>query len=239
MQPALRRGEGGDRVLYSRASGVAFAHYPKTGGTSLQHWFRRAFPDARLLVPDNPHLPVRTALEMIAADHGHVPRHPWLPWAAVRQTPAPRLIVGVLREPFAMLVSLFEYWRDFPFAVEPTAAFIRAARRGGFVEFVRLAVVDGQLPTYESFFDAGGPAWPRTRLLDFQSLEAAMPALAGDLRLRQPPALEHRNAHGGTRDLDAYRAAAGSLMDRVHAYFGWYYTHGAGLAGGTMASRAA
>jgi len=68
---------------------------------------------------------------------------------------------------------------------------------------------------------------------------AHYPALASELRLRQPPALEHRNAHGGTRDLDAYRDAAGSLMDRVHAYFGWYYTHGAGLAGGTLASRAA
>lgn len=226
-------------MLYSQASGVAFAHYPKTGGTSLQHWFREAFPDARLLVTDNPHLPVRTALEMIATNQGHVLRHPWLPWAAVRPTPAPRMIVGVLREPFAMLVSLFEYWRDFPFAVEPTAAFIRAARGGEFVEFVRLAVVDGHMPTYESFFDAGGPAWPRTRLLDFKSLEAALPALARDLRLQQPPALEHRNAHCGTRDLHAYRAAAGSLMDRVHTYFGWYYSHGAGLAAGPLVSRAA
>jgi hypothetical protein len=50
---AERRG----RVLYSRASRIAFAHYPKTGGTSLQQWFREAFPDAQLLVPDNPHLP--------------------------------------------------------------------------------------------------------------------------------------------------------------------------------------
>jgi len=226
-------------VLYSPASGVAFAHYPKTGGTSLQHWFRQAFPDARLLVPDNPHLPVRTALEMIAAERGRVPGHPWLPWAAIPQTTAPRLIVGVLREPFAMLVSLFEYWRNFPFAVEPTAEFIRAARGGTFVEFVRLAVVDGHLPTYECFFDVGGSAWPRTRLLDFQSLEASIPALARDLRLRQPPALEHRNAHGGTRDLDAYRDAAGSLMDRVQAYFGWYYNHATGLAAGQLASRAA
>lgn len=226
-------------MLYSRASGVAFAHYPKTGGTSLQHWFRQAFPDARLLVTDNPHLPVRPALEMIAAERGHAPRRPWLPWAAGPQTPAPCLVVGVLREPFAMLVSLFEYWRTFPFVVEPTAAFIRAARRGSFVEFVRLAVVDGHLPTYEWFFDVEGPAWPHTRLLDFQSLEAAIPALARDLRLRQPPALEHRNAHCGTRDLDAYRDAAASLMDRVHAYFGWYYTRGAGLAAGTLASRAA
>lgn len=213
-------------MLYSRASRVAFAHYPKTAGTSLQHWFRQAFPDAQLIVPDNPHLPVRTALEMIAADDRQDRRPRWRPWRAAPQEPRPRIIVGVLREPFEMLVSLFEYWRDLPFPAEPTAAFIRAARRGAFVDFVRMAVVDGQLPTYEWFFDEGGPAWPNTRLLDFQALETALPSLARDLRLRRPPPLERRNSHRGPRDLDAYRAAAGPLVDRVREYFKWFYAQG-------------
>lgn len=226
-------------MLYSRASGVAFAHYPKTGGSSLQHWFRRAFPDARLLAPDNPHLPVHAALGIIAADEKSGPRRSWFPWRTCTRLPAPRLVVGVLRDPFAVLVSLFEYWRDFPFTVEPEAEFIRAARGGSFIDFVRLAVVDGQLPTYEWFFDAGGPAWPRTRLLDFQSLEANLPALARELGLRRPPPLEHRNSHRGTRDLPAYRAAAGELMDQVHAYFSWYYTHGAGIVARPWSGRAA
>jgi len=226
-------------VLYSRASRVAFAHYPKTGGTSLQHWFRQAFPDARLLVPDNPHLPVRTALEMIAADDRQDRRPRWRPWRTAPQEPRPRIIVGVLREPFEMLVSLFEYWRDFPFPVEPTAAFIRAARRGTFVDFVHMAVVDGQLPTYEWFFDVGGPAWPNTRLLALQTMEATLPSVARDLRLRRVPCLEHRNSHRGIRDLDAYRDAAGNLVDRVHEYFTWYYTHGTGLVAGKPPGRAA
>ena len=226
-------------MLYSRASRVAFAHYPKTGGTSLQHWFRRAFPDARLLVPDNPHLPVRTALDMIAAADRQDRRPRWLPWRAASREPLPRIVVGVLREPFEMLVSLYEYWRDFPFAAEPAEAFIRAARGGTFVDFLRLAVVDGQLPTYEWFFDAGGPAWPRTRLLDFRSLAATLPSLARELGLPRPPALEHRNGHQGTRDLDAYRDAAGSLLGRVDEYFGWYYRHGSGVAAGQPTGRAA
>ncbi len=226
-------------MLYSRASRVAFAHYPKTGGTSLQHWFRRAFPDARLLVPDNPHLPVRAALDMIAAADRHDRRPPWFPWRTAPAEPRPRIVVGVLREPFEMLVSLFEYWRDFPFTVEPTAAFIRAARGGAFVDFLRLAVIDGQLPTYECFFDAGGPAWPQTRLLDFRSLDTTLASLAHELGLHQPPALEHRNGHDGTRDLDAYRAAAGSLMARVQGYFGWYYSRGGCITAGQPIGRAA
>ncbi len=219
-------------MLYSRASRVAFAHYPKTGGTSLQHWFRRAFPDARLLVRDNPHLPVRTALEMIAADGLPVRRSPWLPWRTFSQEPRPRVVVGVLREPFEMLVSLFEYWRDFPFAVEPAATVIRAARGGSFVDFLRLAVVDGQVPRYEWFFDVGGPAWPCTRLLDFRTLNTSLASMGRELGLRRPPALEHRNVHHGSRNLESYRDAAGGLLDRVDEYFGWYHTRGAGLAAG-------
>ena len=235
----MPRPSGGGRVLYSRASRIAFAHYPKTGGTSLQQWFRQAFPDAQLLVPDNPHLPVRTAVEMIAGGDRRGRRSWWLARRTAPQHPLPRIVVGVLREPFAMLVSLFEFWRDFPFAVEPTAEFIRTARRGAFVEFVRLAVVDGQLPTYEWFFDAGGPAWPRTRLLDFHSLGEELPCLARELRLRQPPALERRNCHRGPRDLQGYRDAAGDLLGRVHTYFGWYYARGSGLGGGTPTGHAA
>ena len=38
-------------------------------------------------------------------------------------------------------------------------------RAGSFAEFVHMALDEGQLPTYASFFDVGGPVWPRTRLL--------------------------------------------------------------------------
>lgn len=207
-------------MLYSRDAGVAFAHYPKTAGTSLQHWFRRVFPDARLLVPDDPHLAVRPGLERILQEPP--PPRRWLEWCREPRPPGPGLIVGVLREPFAMIVSLFEFWRGHPFDPEPEADFIRCARRGTFPEFVHLAVVAGHLPTYEQFFDAGGPAWPRTRLLDFDTLEPDLRSATAGLRHRTPP-LERRNAGGGRRDLAAYRDLAGDLVDRVHDRFRWYY----------------
>lgn len=207
-------------MLYSRVAGVAFAHYPKTAGTSLQSWFRRVFPDARLLVPDNPHFPVRPSLELILREPP-APRR-WLQWRRDPQPPGPALVVGVLREPFEMIVSLFEFWRGHPFDPEPESEFIRCARGGTFPEFVRLAVVAGHLPTYERFFDAGGPAWTRTRLLDFDTLEQDLRTATASRR-RRSPSLERRNVGGARRELAAYRDLAGDLVDRVHEHFHWYY----------------
>lgn len=41
-------------------------------------------------------------------------------------------VVGVMREPFEMLVSLYEYWRRDVFTNEPTEPFILLARHGEF-----------------------------------------------------------------------------------------------------------
>ena len=148
-------------------------------------------------------------------------------------------IVGVIRDPLAMLVSLYEYWRRHDFAVEPTAAFICCARRDSFPAFVRMAVVDGQAPTYEWFFDVGGPAWPSTRLINYHALERGLEELCGELGIDRPPYLEKRNATSGTRDLDAYRREAGSLIDDVERHFRWYYEYGQAIALGSGWSRAA
>ncbi len=213
-------------MLYSRAARVAFAHYPKTAGSALQHWFRRAFPDSRLLAPDNPHLSVREGLAAIAADPPPAARIGWRGAPEARQ---PRLIVGVMREPFEMLVSLFEFWREFPFAVEPNHPFILSARRDAFPEFLELAVIAGQVPTYESFFDVGGPAWPQTRLIHFADLSAGLHRVAAELRLWRRPPLERHNCHAGPRDLADYRRQAGALMAGVQRHFHWYFEHGLAL----------
>ena len=52
-------------MLISRTHKLAFAHYPKTAGTSLQRWFIDTCPDAELLVPDNPHYPVSQSLKKL------------------------------------------------------------------------------------------------------------------------------------------------------------------------------
>lgn len=220
-------------VYFSPAANVGFAHYTKTAGTSLQRWFRRMFPDGDLLERENPHLPVQVALERI---RGNQERAGWRWLRSLggrmgrREEP---LIVGVIREPLEMLVSLFEYWRRHEFPVEPTAEFILAARRGTFPDFLRMAVVDGHAPTYEWFFDVGGRAWNRTRLIDFAGLDRGLEAVARELGIGNPPPLERHNAAAAGRDLDGYRSAAGTLLSDVRRHFRWYYEDGIRLAIGS------
>ena len=219
----------GSGMLVSRAAGFAFAHYPKTGGCSLNAWFKQAFPDSRLLVPDNPHVAVRHGLELLAAEDR-------------RSSPLGRgLILGVLREPFEMIVSLYEYWRSYPFTTEPSVAFIRCARHGTFNDFVHMGIVEDLLQPYEWFFDVDGPAWHRTRLLDFRNLQAELgwACDAAGLRPAVPTVLGRLNARGGNRDVDAYREQAGDLVDRVHDHFRWYYDHGLSLLAGNRPTRQA
>ena len=182
-------------MFYSPRGHIGFVHYPKTAGTSLQHWFRRVFPDGDLLDPENPHLTVASSLAAVQERRKRAGRG-WRKWVpsllggCPKRETVPR-IVGVIRDPLAMLVSLYEYWRRHDFAVEPTAAFIGCARRESFHAFVRMAVVDGQAPTYEWFFDVGGPAWPSTRLINYHALERGLEELSGELgidrRLRRAP----------------------------------------------------
>jgi hypothetical protein len=201
------------------------------------------FPDGDLLDPENPHLTVASSLAAVQERRKRAGRG-WRKWVPAllggcpKREAVPR-IVGVIRDPLAMLVSLYEYWRRHDFAVEPTAAFIRCARRDSFPAFVRMAVVDGQAPTYEWFFDVGGPAWPSTRLINYHALERGLEELCGELGIDRPPYLEKRNATSGPRDLDAYRREAGSLIDDVERHFRWYYEYGRAIALGSGWTRAA
>ena len=168
----------GDHMLYSQSMDIGFAHYPKTAGHSLTRWFREVFPDATLVEPhpvyEVNHLPVRDSLEKLglvqprrdpslASCHRLTRACVKLSRTLVRclpaglrasiahEKPCPTRIIGVVREPFEMLVSLFEYWRSFDYAEEPTQPLIRAARQDGFRRFLGMAVSDGGLATYESF----------------------------------------------------------------------------------------
>lgn len=224
-------------MFYSRRGHVAFAHYPKTAGTSVQFWFRRAFPDGELLEVGNPHLPVAIAVERIREAP---PPRGWRQLFAPRagERSAPPRVVGVIREPFEMLVSLFEYWRRHEFAVEPHEEFIQTARRGTFAAFLRQAVVEGCMPTYEWFFDVGGSAWDRTRLVDFDGIDAGLAIVAREFGILRPPRLERRNVAAVRRDLTAYRVAAGPLVDEVRRHFRWYYEEGLKIAIGRPAAAA-
>lgn len=225
-------------MLFSPSRRIAFAHYPKTAGTSLHHWFRERFPDAYLVDPNDQHLPVRPSLERLGIARG-LPRSSRL----VRETarllrtglktigvPAERCditIIGVLRDPFEMIVSLYEYWRRdrrLEDPVDPVFLF-RAAITGPFREFFKLAVVDHQLLTFEKFFDVGGPAWPTTRLIDFHSLEQGLAVISRELgidRHAEPPATLNA-APSRSRDMESYRCEVRDLMGALHVRFRWYY----------------
>jgi hypothetical protein len=242
-------------MLYSQSMDIGFAHYPKTAGHSLTRWFREVFPDAKLVEPhplyEVNHLPVRDSLEKL----GLVPprRDPSLASchrltracvklsrtlvrclpASLRasiahEKPCPTRIIGVVREPFEMLVSLFEYWRSFDFAEEPTQPLIRAARHDGFRRFLGMAVSDGGLATYESFFDMEGPASSNTRLLDFNALEPALLQVCREFGVSVPKAKLGLLNVGPSRqrDLQPYRLEAGTLMSEVRSHFRWYYEEG-------------
>ena len=242
-------------MLYSQSMDIGFAHYPKTAGHSLTRWFRDVFPDARLVEPhplyEVNHLPVRDSLERL----GLVPqrRDPslagshrltrvchklartlgrWLPQGRDASTvdvqPCKTRIIGVIREPFEMLVSLFEYWRSYAFLEEPTQPLIQWARRDDFHRFLSLAVDEGGLANYESFFDMDGPASSNTRLLDFNALEPALLQVCREFGVNatEPRLGLHNVGPSRQPDLHRYRTEAGTLMSGVRSHFRWYYDEG-------------
>ena len=242
-------------MLYSQAMDIGFAHYPKTAGHSLTRWFREVFPDARLVEPhplyEVNHLPVRDSLEKLGLvpprrDPSLASRHritracvklsrmlahcfpAGLRASTANGKPCATRIIGVVREPFEMVVSLFEYWRSYDFGEEPTVPLIRAARQDGFRRFLGMAVGDGGLATYESFFDMDGPASATTRLLDFNALEPALLQVCREFGISVSEAKLGFLNVGPTRqrDLQRYRTEAGTLMSEVRSYFHWYYEEG-------------
>jgi len=224
-------------MLVSRTHTIAFAHYPKTAGTSLQRWFIATFPDAELLEPDNPHYPVGPSLQRLRPRRWQR-RFKTLAYRSL-STLSPALaapfepltaslrIVGVIRDPFEMLVSLFEFWKREPAVTHSPDAFIGCTRHHTFRDFLAAAVIGGRIQNYAEFFDVGGPLWQRTTLLHFESLQPALQSFCsanGFGHARELPSL-NRSPEGG-RDLQRYRDEAGPLMEDVRSHFRWYYEEG-------------
>lgn len=226
-------------MLVSRNHRLAFAHYPKTAGTSLQKWFLDTCPDAELLDPDNPHLAVSLSLKRLRPHAlqrrlGRITHRSLkllLPATADRYCPlhSSLRIVGVMRDPFEMLVSLFEFWKRDPAVAGSTDAFIGCTQHHTFRDFLAAAVIGGRIPSYEQFFDVGGPLWHNTTLLDFDSLQPALQAFCDDNGLGHARPLPSLNRSAGDRDIQRYVDEAGPLMADVRRYFRWYYEQGVHL----------
>lgn len=231
-------------MLYSRDHRIAFAHYPKTAGHSMVKWFRATFPDATFVRPDpiHPvsHLSVRESLDLLGLFPqplrflGRSGRNAVGSLARrILPFPGPRLrIVGVVREPMSMLVSLFEYWRGYDFGTEPITPLIAAARTGSFRTFLERAILRREVPKYDNFFDVGGRVWETTRLLDLESLDDDLAALTEEWGIETPVTRLDRCNVGPrrVRDLSPYFDEAGTLADAVRHYFAWYYRRQSSLA---------
>lgn len=220
-------------MLYSPAGRIAFAHYPKNAGCTMFQWFTTAFPDALHLDPDRPHLGVRQGIEKLAGRDtpGPLRRLRKLVPRSVALAAAGRKvrILGVVRDPFESLVSLYEFWRRGRPGVF-ASDLMRAAKEGTFADFLNLAIRERQCPRYVDFFDVGGPAWKNTRLLDFAALEPALAQACREFGIDPPRGLERLNAAPARlKSIDDYRQEVGSYIIYVRNYFRWYYEHGVKL----------
>jgi hypothetical protein len=220
-------------MLYSLAANVAFAHYPKTAGSAIAEWFRRSFPDARYVKPGHPHVAVRRTLAWLSGGRSLSPferarylvrASNWmLPIEPIADIHSRIRIIGVVREPLEMLASLYEYWRRGDTNPNPRDALVTAAWEGRFPEFVRRAI-DGRLESYHDFFDAGGPAWPNTRLVHFDDVAGGIARACREFGLNVPVLLPQKNCGTGTSSRIAeYTRLAGPLTSEVRRHFAWYH----------------
>lgn len=228
-------------MLVSASANLAFAHFPKTAGTSLSDLIRRRLPDATLLDPRDSHVGVAEGLRRLRL------RNRPVAWAVRRalgqrrarcatrvENPGELRVLGVIREPFQMAVSLYEFWGRSLRPEDMDHALPAAAARGDFKGFLReLAENPHGFPSYDRFYDVGGPLWPRTLLVDMDHLESGLAKAFGRLGLDIDPAeLARLNVapQGQRAGRAAREAEAGELADRVRERFGWYYGEGLRLA---------
>jgi len=223
-------------MLYSAKHHIAFAHYPKTGGGSISSWFMGAFPDAAEVCAVDCHVPVRTALALLTGGESIPPWRRYFRRNRMTQLRTARRfdvrrardlrIFGVVRAQFDMLVSLFRWWRMPEHHSASSHPLRNAAERGDFRGFLEQAVVSGHLQPYEDFFDVGGLAWPQTRLLHFDSLEAGLNEMLREFQIPMPVSLPRLNqASADRKNLAFYEQEAGSLLPAVDRYFAWYDRH--------------
>lgn len=220
-------------MLYSRAANVAFAHYPKTAGSAIAEWFRRSFPDARYVKPGHPHVDVRRSLAWLsggrnlsALERGRylLRASNWrLPVEPRPDLPQRLRVIGVVRDPLAMLASLYEYWRRGDANPNPRDPFVTAAWEGRFEEFIRRAI-RRRLSSYEAFFDAGGPVWPNTRLVHFDDVADGLTRVCREFALDTAVLLPQKNCGSKTAiRMGDYAKMAGPLMKAIRSHFAWYY----------------
>lgn len=215
-------------MLFSESASLGFAHFPKTGGHSLGAWFKKTFPDSYFLErPQNghmvSHMDCNSSLCRLRESFNIT-----MPAIQASKKLETVRILGVVREPLDVLISLYEYWRSYPFKSAPKEHLIERAREDSFGDFLRWALVARELPNYEEFFDVGGPAWDRTYLIDFEALELGLREACRLIGF-YPPAEPFSTLNPGPkkhRAFHSYAREAQPLLGALRSRFCWYYEEG-------------
>jgi len=219
-------------MLYSLAANVAFARYPQAAGSAISEWFRRSFPDARCVKPGQPHLDVRRSLALLSGGRSLSPVERLWHLARISDwrlaieprpdLPASIRIIGVVRDPLEMLASLYAHRRRGD--GDPTGhdSRVTAARERRFAEFA-IWVINGRLPSYARFFDAGGPAWPNTRLIAFEDLAEGLARACREFGLDVAVDLPVTRAVTTARRGDLARLLSPEASAAVRRHFAWYH----------------
>jgi hypothetical protein len=217
-------------MLISAKANLLFAHFPKTAGSSLERFLPQVAPDMRMLAPfGDKHISVPKGFRLLRRRHKPYgrPVH-WAECLLKGTTPAGLpcpddvRVLGVVREPFEMAVSLFEYWNRVLRSAHSELS--DAAVRGDFRRFLGiLAEESSRFPSYRQFFDQGGEAWPRTLLVDFahlnDGLREAFQILGIKADLGELPRI-----NAGEKSADRIRRRedeAGELAEKVRARYAW------------------
>lgn len=219
-------------MLYSAGQRIGLARHPKTASNSLTAWFHATFPDAKNADVHDNHLPVPKSLRRLGLVKEPTPSPKWhglIPKPLRPRPTKPSLVkditvIGVVREPFEMLVSLYSYWRRTAIATPRTPGTLRyTAAHGTFRDFVVHAVVEGKLPNYSEFFGVGLPEQPSLTLIDLRSLGAGVAAICRDYGLPAPAPLAVENAAPTPHDYDRFREEVRFMIPAIRSRYRWYY----------------
>ncbi len=219
-------------MLYSPSQGVALARHPKTASTSLSAWFEGEFPDTVAADAIDVHVRVLPALRTLRLIKEPRPSS-WrrrLEKARLCRPREPRLsndvrvIIGVIREPFEMLVSLYSYWRRRSTVVPRRPGTLpHTAATASFRDFVVQAAIERRLPSYDEFFGVGSEAWSVTKLIDFRHLSTGLEAVCREFNVAPLVAVPSINLSPQNHDLAAYRDEVKFLLPAIRSRYRWYY----------------
>lgn len=219
-------------MLYSDRFGIGLARHPKTASSALTVWFLKNFPDAHASDPHDPHMTVPASLRrfgLVSEPRATPNWHRMLPKAIRPRSALPRLarevtVIGVVREPFEMLVSLYSFWRRRAGAKQRRPGSLSyTAAQGSFRDFVVHAVVEGKLPNYRDFFGVGLPEQPRLKLIDFRSICSGLEAVCREHGLTASTCLSVANMAPAGHDFERFRDEVRFLIPAIRSRYRWYY----------------